>query len=136
MSGNVLGQKDANAPIEQHTVAGGKDVKNMEYHRQMLQSKIQEPCASLPLPAVPQLLTFTVPRRTSSRRPTTSCHHAQPRSTPFATSTRSSQSLHALSFGDIILTNNRAKPKSLFAQASAKKLSRDGSALGEAPARS
>lgn len=52
MSGNVLGQKDANAPIEQHTVAGGKDVKNMEYHRQMLQSKIQEPCASLALIAM------------------------------------------------------------------------------------
>ena len=59
MSGNVLGQKDANAPIEQHTVAGGKDVKNMEYHRQMLQSKIQEPCASLALIATVPLLTFT-----------------------------------------------------------------------------
>lgn len=51
MSANVLGQKDANAPIEQQSAVGGKDVKNMEYHRQMLQSKIQEPYVfSLPSP--------------------------------------------------------------------------------------
>lgn len=47
MSSKVLGQKDANAPIEQ--TAGGKDVKTMDYHRQMLQSKIQEPYAILPI---------------------------------------------------------------------------------------
>lgn len=43
MSANVLGQKDVNAPMEQQPVNGGKDVKSMDYHRQMLQSKIQEP---------------------------------------------------------------------------------------------
>jgi len=102
MSGNVLGQKDANAPIEQHTVAGGKDVKNMEYHRQMLQSKIQEPSQKDLVSPSDNIMS------------------------PCTAKINALRNKHAF----------KAKPKSLFAQASAKKLSRDGSALGEAPARS
>lgn len=37
MSG-ILGDRDVNAPVEQHQ--SGKDVKSMEYHRQMFQSKM------------------------------------------------------------------------------------------------
>jgi hypothetical protein len=45
MSAQVLGQKDVNAPLaDQQVLAdGGKDVKSMEYHRKVFQSKIQEP---------------------------------------------------------------------------------------------
>lgn len=45
MSAKVLGDKDINASMadQQQTIAGGKDVKSMEYHRQAFQSKINEP---------------------------------------------------------------------------------------------
>jgi hypothetical protein len=42
-SAKVLGDKDTNASIEQFQPFG-KDVRSMEYHRQVFQSKIQEPC--------------------------------------------------------------------------------------------
>ncbi len=44
-SNNILADKDINAPtnIEIHNKDGGKgDVKSMEYHRQILQSKLDE----------------------------------------------------------------------------------------------
>lgn len=40
-SAKVLGDKDTNAPIEQFQPAA-KDIRSMEYHRQVFQSKIQE----------------------------------------------------------------------------------------------
>ena len=43
MSSNVLSPKDANAAMTAATDATAKpDVKSMEYHRQVLQSKIEE----------------------------------------------------------------------------------------------
>ena len=43
MSANVLGDKDINATMaDQQQTAGGKDVKSMEYHRQMFQSKVND----------------------------------------------------------------------------------------------
>lgn len=46
MSGQVLGNKDVNAPVaaEQKTLSGkpAKEVKSMEYHRQVFQSKTDE----------------------------------------------------------------------------------------------
>jgi hypothetical protein len=58
MSAKVLGDKDVNAPLggdqqQQQATAGGKDVKSMEYHRQMFQSKVHEEYAPPPhhLPA-------------------------------------------------------------------------------------
>ena len=43
-SSNVLAEKDVNtsAPTGQQDAAVKPDVKNMEYHRQVLQSKIEE----------------------------------------------------------------------------------------------
>lgn len=40
---NVLGVKDANVPVAAAVVPNGKDssVKSMEYHRQVLQSKME-----------------------------------------------------------------------------------------------
>ena len=42
MSANVLADKDANAANAQlqSEMEGAKDVKNMDYHRQMLQAKL------------------------------------------------------------------------------------------------
>ncbi|TVY83443.1 hypothetical protein LSUE1_G002149 [Lachnellula suecica] len=44
MSSNVLADKDINASATSGAVAGGaaKDVKSMEYHRQVLQSKLDD----------------------------------------------------------------------------------------------
>jgi hypothetical protein len=43
MSSNVLADKDINAPATNGAPAeGAKDVKSMEYHRQVLQSKLNE----------------------------------------------------------------------------------------------
>lgn len=43
MSSKVLGDKDVNAPVaEAQKTSGDKDVKSMEYHRQMFQSKITD----------------------------------------------------------------------------------------------
>jgi hypothetical protein len=40
MSAKVLADKDVNAPMTEQPM--GKDVKSMEYHRQVLQSKMAE----------------------------------------------------------------------------------------------
>ena len=38
---SILGDKDVNAPVDQTTQnQTGKDVKSMEYHRQIFQSKM------------------------------------------------------------------------------------------------
>mgnify|MGYP005989044035 FL=1 len=41
MSSKVLGDKDVNASLEQQQQTG-KDVKSMDYHRQVFQSKMAE----------------------------------------------------------------------------------------------
>lgn len=41
-SATVLGDKDANAPIELGQ-SSNKGIRSMEYHRQVFQSKVQEP---------------------------------------------------------------------------------------------
>lgn len=41
-SAQILGDKDTNAPIEQFQPSD-KGIKSMEYHRQVFQSKVQEP---------------------------------------------------------------------------------------------
>jgi hypothetical protein len=61
MSSNVLADKDINAPATNGAPADGvKDVKSMEYHRQVLQSKLNEDQYVLPVSDSPpqfQLLT-------------------------------------------------------------------------------
>lgn len=42
MSSNVLSDRDVNAPAVQQTAEAKGDVKTMEYHRQVLQSKLEE----------------------------------------------------------------------------------------------
>lgn len=41
-SSQVLGSRDVNAPIEQ-IQPSDKSIRSMEYHRQVFQSKVQEP---------------------------------------------------------------------------------------------
>ncbi|KAF4120822.1 Spo12 family [Geosmithia morbida] len=95
MSSKILSDKDVNAPIvgDGHT-ADDKDVKSMEYHRQMFQSKMSEPSQQYVSP---------------SDNIMSPC----------------SAKINALRNKHVI----KAKPKSLFAQASAKKLGGE-SALG------
>jgi hypothetical protein len=42
MSSNVLADRDINATVAQQPVNAKGDVKSMEYHRQVLQSKLDE----------------------------------------------------------------------------------------------
>jgi hypothetical protein len=42
MSSNVLADRDVNAPALQQPAEVKGDVKSMEYHRQVLQSKLEE----------------------------------------------------------------------------------------------
>ena len=43
MSSNVLADRDVNASMQDNKVTDSKaDVKSMEYHRQMLKSKLDE----------------------------------------------------------------------------------------------
>lgn len=42
MSSNVLADRDVNAPAAQQPANTKADVKSMEYHRQVLQSKLEE----------------------------------------------------------------------------------------------
>ncbi|KAG5943974.1 hypothetical protein E4U59_007728 [Claviceps monticola] len=88
MSG-ILGDKDVNAPVEQ--VQPSKDVKSMEYHRQVFHSKM----AAEP----------TQPYVSPSDNIMSPC----------------TAKINALRNKHI----NKIKPKSLFAQASAKKLNEE-----------
>ena len=42
MSTKVLGDKDVNAVVTDQTQPSGKDVKSLEYHRQLFQSKLAD----------------------------------------------------------------------------------------------
>ncbi|KAK3195936.1 hypothetical protein K4F52_000803 [Lecanicillium sp. MT-2017a] len=89
---SVLGDKDINASMEQQTQQQStKDVKSMDYHRQMLQSKIAEEPAKQYVSPSDNIMS--------------PC----------------SAKISALRNKQV----NKAKPKSLFAQASAKKLNGD-----------
>ncbi|CEJ80760.1 Putative BNS1 protein [[Torrubiella] hemipterigena] len=90
MSARILGDKDVNAAIEQQSTLV-KDVKSMDYHRQVFQSKMaQEPAKQYISP---------------SDNIMSPC----------------SAKINALRNKQV----TKAKPKSLFAQASAKRLAGD-----------
>ncbi|GAB0141776.1 hypothetical protein EsHS_00002356 [Epichloe bromicola] len=92
MSG-ILGDRDVNAPVEHHQ--SGKDVKSMEYHRQVFQSKMAaEPTKQYVSPSDNIM-------------------------SPCTAKINALRNKHA----------SKAKPKSLFAQASVKKLTGEN-ALG------
>ncbi|KAH7318353.1 hypothetical protein B0I35DRAFT_431890 [Stachybotrys elegans] len=96
MSTNVLANKDVNAPIMEQ--AAGKDIKSMEYHRQVFQSKIHNEPAKQYISPSDNIMS------------------------PCSAKIRDYRNKHA----------TKAKPKSLFAQASAKRL-KDDSPLGTRP---
>ncbi|KAL6849310.1 hypothetical protein ACO1O0_008847 [Amphichorda felina] len=101
MSANVLGDKDINATMaDQQQTAGGKDVKSMEYHRQMFQSKVNDNSSD--------------------------DQYVSPSDNIMSPCSAKINALRNKHVGKV-------KPKSLFAQASARKLRSDG-ALGETPA--
>ncbi|KND93872.1 hypothetical protein TOPH_01503 [Tolypocladium ophioglossoides CBS 100239] len=107
MSSQVLGDKDANAAMmtEQQQEAPAKDVKSMEYHRQVFQSKMAEEKYAL------------------SSRPVT---HA-----PSGKYVSPSDNIMSPCTAKINALRNKhaakVKPKSLFAQASVKKLTGESS---------
>ncbi|KAF4337179.1 BNS1 [Fusarium beomiforme] len=98
MSSKVLIDKDVNAPMTEQLVT--KDVKSMEYHRQVLQSKMAE-------------------EETANKYVSPSDNIMSPCSAKI----NALRNKHA----------SKAKPKSLFAQASARKLQGDNP-LGAKPA--
>ncbi|KAF4995080.1 hypothetical protein FGRMN_5375 [Fusarium graminum] len=90
MSAKILTDKDVNAPMTEQPM--GKDVKSMEYHRQVLQSKMAEEDSSN---------TYVSPSDNIM--------------SPCTAKINTLRNKHA----------SKAKPKTLFAQASAKKLQSD-----------
>ncbi|KAF4511193.1 hypothetical protein G6O67_003013 [Ophiocordyceps sinensis] len=98
MSSNVLSDKDVNAPVAEQQ-APGKDVKSMEYHRQVFQSKMAEDKSSKYVSPSDNIMS------------------------PCSAKINALRNKHAA----------KVKPKSLFAQASVKKLSEENS-LGARPA--
>ncbi|KAJ3516680.1 hypothetical protein NM208_g14813 [Fusarium decemcellulare] len=92
MSAKVLADKDVNAPMAAEQQAPAKEVKSMEYHRQVLQSKMaQEESTAKYISPSDNIMS------------------------PCTAKINALRNKHA----------NKAKPKSLFAQASAKKLQSD-----------
>ncbi|KAF6845128.1 hypothetical protein CMUS01_00371 [Colletotrichum musicola] len=114
MSSNVLAEKDVNTPIAAATSdSASKDVKSMEYHRQVLQNKMSQEKYERPLAIVPP-----------SESPALTC--ARHRSKTYISPSDNIMSpctakLSALRNKQV----GKVKPKSLFAQASAKKLEGD-----------
>jgi hypothetical protein len=90
MSSSVLADRDINAAAQQPAHANAKpDVKSMEYHRQVLQSKLEESqyVSSLPESQAPILFHFQMEgqwltitpagaNKHTSRHPTPSCRLA------------------------------------------------------------
>lgn len=82
MSAKVLGDKDVNAPLgadqqQQQATAGGKDVKSMEYHRQMFQSKVHEEYAPPPQ-HIPASLHHSVGRNSNNLARSSSKQYVSP----------------------------------------------------------
>ena len=72
----IADENAANAQLQSEMqTEGQKDVKNMDYHRQMLQAKLANGGYAVPLlPPLDSLLTSaTVPTTPTSPHPTTSC---------------------------------------------------------------
>ncbi|KAI9149414.1 hypothetical protein HJFPF1_11466 [Paramyrothecium foliicola] len=92
MSNAILGDKDVNAAMADVQPALGKDVKSMEYHRQVFQSKMKDEPTSKYVSPSDNIMS------------------------PCSAKINALRNKHA----------SKAKPKSLFAQASAKRLQGDG----------
>ncbi|KFA62123.1 hypothetical protein S40285_01642 [Stachybotrys chlorohalonatus IBT 40285] len=99
MANSVLANKDANAAMVDQQQASTKDVKSMDYHRQVFQDKMRDE----------QVKQYISPSDNIM--------------SPCSAKINALRNKHA----------SKAKPKSLFAQASAKRLASDGP-LGTTPA--
>ncbi|KAJ1329378.1 Spo12 family [Microdochium nivale] len=91
---NVLSDKDVNAVVEVVSTSGKSEVKSMEYHRQVLQSKMEQDAAQ---------------------------QYVSPSDTIMSPCTAKLSKLRNKNAGKV-------KPKSLFAQASVKKLGSENAA--------
>ncbi|PFH58143.1 hypothetical protein XA68_14105 [Ophiocordyceps unilateralis] len=98
MSTNALGDMDVNAPMMSEQQTSTKDVKSMEYHRQVFQSKMAEDKSGKYVSPSDNIMS------------------------PCSAKINALRNKHAA----------KVKPKSLFAQASAKKLGGEN-ALGARP---
>ncbi|KID86882.1 spo12-like protein [Metarhizium guizhouense ARSEF 977] len=115
----VLGDKDVNATMDQQNAA--KDVKSMEYHRQVFQSKMAaETYVLLSSPAAARQRLG--PRARLADAASRTKQYVSPSDnimSPCTAKINALRNKHA----------SKAKPKSLFAQASVKKLNGEN-ALG------
>ncbi|KHO00339.1 Spo12 [Metarhizium album ARSEF 1941] len=121
----VLGDKDINAAMEQQNAI--KDVKSMEYHRQVFQSKMAaEPYALLSSPAA----ALGRPPRPSAAAAASSSADAASRTKQYVSPSDNIMSPCTAKINALRNKHaSKAKPKSLFAQASVKKLNGEN-ALG------
>ncbi|KAF5660377.1 hypothetical protein FHETE_8919 [Fusarium heterosporum] len=110
MSAKILADKDVNAPMTEQPM--GKDVKSMEYHRQVLQSKMAEEDSSNTYVSPSDNIMSPCTAKINTLR---NKHASKFVSLLFLPALRSSTNMPF----------HRAKPKTLFAQASAKKLQSD-----------
>lgn len=145
MSSSALTSKDVNASVaatgpQDPKAAASADVKSMEYHRQVLQSKIdnQSEYAS-PLPPLPHASHQQLTRQPTARTKQyiSPSDNIQSPCTAKLSAFRNKQvGKYVLSPSPVppchgivlTMTENRAKPKSLFARASHKKI--EGAAAG------
>ncbi|KAF5131032.1 hypothetical protein E5D57_007381 [Metarhizium anisopliae] len=113
----VLGNKDVNAVMDQQNAA--KDVKSMEYHRQVFQSKMAaETYVLLSSPAAArQRLGPRAPLADAASRTKQYVSPSDNIMSPCTAKINALRNKHA----------SKAKPKSLFAQASVKKLNGENS---------
>ncbi|KAF4963521.1 hypothetical protein FSARC_8458 [Fusarium sarcochroum] len=118
MSTKILADKDVNAPMTEQPTA--KDVKSMEYHRQVLQSKMAEDeTANKYVSPSDNIMSPCTAKINALRN-----KHASKYVFLLSLTTK---------YQSANISLHRAKPKSLFAQASAKKLQGDNP-LGAKPA--
>ncbi|CCF47555.1 hypothetical protein CH063_15902 [Colletotrichum higginsianum] len=118
MSPNVLADKDVNAAVVANDLQATKDVKSMEYHRQVLQSKMaQEKYDHKPQThnAQSRALNSDVLNRSKT--------YISPSDNIMSPCTAKLSALRNKQVGKV-------KPKSLFAQTSAKKLGGGDSPFG------
>ncbi|GKT84884.1 SPO12-like protein [Colletotrichum tofieldiae] len=119
MSPNVLADKDVNAAVVVNDSQAAKDVKSMEYHRQVLQNKMaQEKYDYKPQTrnARSKALNFDVLNRSKT--------YISPSDNIMSPCTAKLSALRNKQVGKV-------KPKSLFAQTSAKKLGGGDALFGD-----
>ncbi|KAL0943917.1 uncharacterized protein CTRU02_201804 [Colletotrichum truncatum] len=112
MSPNVLADKDVNATVVSNNDQATKDVKSMEYHRQVLQNKMAQEKYDNPQTHRYQNQTLNSGHIDRSKT------YISPSDNIMSPCTAKLNALRNKQVGKV-------KPKSLFAQASAKKLEGD-----------